>query len=228
MLPYRKSIAALAALSITLMSTNAIPPAQGQAYSPTVARSIAKTQKPPLHGRHWMAITGKPLGATAGAHDVPAWRQCRRRGLRHDRRDLHDVGRAALGRRDAGPDLRSAHEESDRDQRAWRGAHRRDARVLPGQGPQVPARLWPARCGDARHARRPHPDAAGVRHALARGGAGPRDRTRRRLSDRRRNRRPDRALEGKAQGVAVLEAGDAAAPRCGARSAAGRRDLPPA
>ncbi|MEO7646806.1 MAG: gamma-glutamyltransferase, partial [Gemmatimonadaceae bacterium] len=23
--------------------------------------------KPPLHGRHWMAITGKPLGATAGA-----------------------------------------------------------------------------------------------------------------------------------------------------------------
>jgi gamma-glutamyltranspeptidase/glutathione hydrolase len=26
-----------------------------------------KTQKPPLHGRHWMAITGKPLGATAGA-----------------------------------------------------------------------------------------------------------------------------------------------------------------
>lgn len=27
----------------------------------------AHTQKPPLHGRHWMAITGKPLGATAGA-----------------------------------------------------------------------------------------------------------------------------------------------------------------
>ena len=26
-----------------------------------------KTQKPPLHGKHWMAITGKPLGATAGA-----------------------------------------------------------------------------------------------------------------------------------------------------------------
>jgi len=32
-----------------------------------VARSIAKTQKPPLHGQHWMAITGKPLAATAGA-----------------------------------------------------------------------------------------------------------------------------------------------------------------
>src|SRR5436309_9886633 len=26
-----------------------------------------RTQKPPLHGRHWMAITGKPLAATAGA-----------------------------------------------------------------------------------------------------------------------------------------------------------------
>src|SRR5262245_14995429 len=28
---------------------------------------IAATQKPPLHGRHWVAITGKPLAATAGA-----------------------------------------------------------------------------------------------------------------------------------------------------------------
>jgi gamma-glutamyltranspeptidase / glutathione hydrolase len=26
-----------------------------------------KTQKPPLHGAHWMAVTGKPLAATAGA-----------------------------------------------------------------------------------------------------------------------------------------------------------------
>ncbi|MBT8218232.1 MAG: gamma-glutamyltransferase, partial [Bacteroidia bacterium] len=26
-----------------------------------------KTQKPVLHAKHWMAITGKPLGATAGA-----------------------------------------------------------------------------------------------------------------------------------------------------------------
>ena len=28
---------------------------------------IAATQKPPLHGRHWVAVTGKPLAATAGA-----------------------------------------------------------------------------------------------------------------------------------------------------------------
>jgi gamma-glutamyltranspeptidase/glutathione hydrolase len=27
----------------------------------------ARTAKPPLHGQHWMAITGKPLGATAGS-----------------------------------------------------------------------------------------------------------------------------------------------------------------
>lgn len=26
-----------------------------------------QTQKPPLHGKHWMAVTGKPLAATAGA-----------------------------------------------------------------------------------------------------------------------------------------------------------------
>jgi len=32
--------------------------------SPATAQ---RTAKPPLHGRHWMAITGKPLGATTGA-----------------------------------------------------------------------------------------------------------------------------------------------------------------
>jgi gamma-glutamyltranspeptidase / glutathione hydrolase len=26
-----------------------------------------RTQKPPLHAKHWIAITGKPLAATAGA-----------------------------------------------------------------------------------------------------------------------------------------------------------------
>lgn len=29
--------------------------------------SLAQTQKPPLHGKKWMAITGKPLAATAGS-----------------------------------------------------------------------------------------------------------------------------------------------------------------
>lgn len=42
-------------------------PVFAQTSSPIAAGSIAKTQKPPLHGQHWMAITGKPLAATAGA-----------------------------------------------------------------------------------------------------------------------------------------------------------------
>jgi len=33
----------------------------------SVLLSAQSTQKPPLHGNHWMAITGKPLGAEAGA-----------------------------------------------------------------------------------------------------------------------------------------------------------------
>ncbi|WP_437918179.1 gamma-glutamyltransferase family protein [Sphingobacterium sp. LRF_L2] len=33
----------------------------------TVPVIAQRTQKPPLHGKHWMAITGKPLAATAGA-----------------------------------------------------------------------------------------------------------------------------------------------------------------
>jgi gamma-glutamyltranspeptidase/glutathione hydrolase len=41
--------------------------ALGQTDNPAVVRTFARTQKPPLHGRHWMAITGKPLAATAGA-----------------------------------------------------------------------------------------------------------------------------------------------------------------
>jgi gamma-glutamyltranspeptidase/glutathione hydrolase len=30
-------------------------------------QALFKTQKPPLHGKRWMAVTGKPLAATAGA-----------------------------------------------------------------------------------------------------------------------------------------------------------------
>jgi gamma-glutamyltranspeptidase/glutathione hydrolase len=51
----------------TALLMTPVEPAHGQAENPAVARSYAKTQKPPLHGQHWMAITGKPLGATAGA-----------------------------------------------------------------------------------------------------------------------------------------------------------------
>jgi gamma-glutamyltranspeptidase/glutathione hydrolase len=33
----------------------------------TLAAPSQQTQKPPLHGKNWMAVTGKPLAATAGA-----------------------------------------------------------------------------------------------------------------------------------------------------------------
>ncbi|KAA3440611.1 gamma-glutamyltransferase family protein [Rufibacter hautae] len=33
----------------------------------TLSASAQQTQKPPLHGKNWMAITGKPLAATAGS-----------------------------------------------------------------------------------------------------------------------------------------------------------------
>src|SRR3954471_21042650 len=33
----------------------------------TAAFAQMRTQKPPLHGSHWMAITGQPLAATVGA-----------------------------------------------------------------------------------------------------------------------------------------------------------------
>src|SRR5437764_15137547 len=35
-------------------------------FAPTRSRG-QRTEKPPLHARRWLAITGKPLAATAGA-----------------------------------------------------------------------------------------------------------------------------------------------------------------
>jgi gamma-glutamyltranspeptidase / glutathione hydrolase len=39
----------------------------GMLLLPQTMSAQVPTQKPPLHARHWMAITGKPLGTTAGA-----------------------------------------------------------------------------------------------------------------------------------------------------------------
>jgi gamma-glutamyltranspeptidase/glutathione hydrolase len=39
----------------------------GALCSSAAPLSSQQTQKPPLHAEHWLAITGKPLGATAGA-----------------------------------------------------------------------------------------------------------------------------------------------------------------
>src|SRR5690349_10193866 len=48
---------------LTLLSISLLLNAEAQSFN---ARP-GGTQKPPLHGRHWMAVTGKPLAATAGA-----------------------------------------------------------------------------------------------------------------------------------------------------------------
>src|SRR6478609_3041335 len=48
-------------LLLFLLSLNAL------VFSQSFNARPGGTQKPPLHGKHWMAITGKPLAATAGA-----------------------------------------------------------------------------------------------------------------------------------------------------------------
>ena len=53
---YRKFLAALVAAALS-----------GSLLAPQATFAQQKTQKPPLHAAHWIAITGKPLAATAGA-----------------------------------------------------------------------------------------------------------------------------------------------------------------
>jgi gamma-glutamyltranspeptidase/glutathione hydrolase len=61
----RPHLLALLIATSTLMTHPTTSDAQS--VSPIANKSLARTQKPPLHGSHWMAITGKPLAATAGA-----------------------------------------------------------------------------------------------------------------------------------------------------------------
>jgi len=56
---------ALLATAVLLVGSNAGLPAQQPRNQDTLPPRT--TQKPPLHGTHWMAVTGKPLGAAAGA-----------------------------------------------------------------------------------------------------------------------------------------------------------------
>src|SRR5262245_32543186 len=57
--------ALLTAITLTSLVSGSTLSAQDSAE--TRQPRVIRTQKPPLHGRHWMAITGKPLGAAAGA-----------------------------------------------------------------------------------------------------------------------------------------------------------------
>ena len=56
-------------ITLAVLSAPALPAQNAATGRPVLAADprTGPTQKPPLHGRHWMAITGKPLGATAGA-----------------------------------------------------------------------------------------------------------------------------------------------------------------
>jgi gamma-glutamyltranspeptidase/glutathione hydrolase len=54
---------ALAPLALSAQQRGARPGQPRQAEDPR----YAQTEKPPLHAAHWLAITGKPLSATAGA-----------------------------------------------------------------------------------------------------------------------------------------------------------------
>ncbi len=88
------------------------------------------TAKPGLYGRHWVAVTGKPLAATAGAriflkggNAVDA--ACAMIAATSTMWDM-----LSLGRRDASPDLQSENKKGHRHQRPRRGPDRCDRGVL--------------------------------------------------------------------------------------------------
>ena len=140
-----------------------------------------------------MAITGKPLAATAGAmifekggNAVDA--AC---AMLAAVCTMYDT--CQLGRRDAGAHLQPADEEGHRHQRARCRADRRDAGVLPAKGMEYPPEYGPLAAVTPGTPGRPDGDAGRVRHALAEGGARAGHPDGRRLSDRGAGRRRDRA-----------------------------------
>ena len=63
----RHTIAAFT-LVVLLAPGSGLPAQQAPPQRPNQDSAPPRnTQKPPLHGRHWVAVTGKPLGAAAGA-----------------------------------------------------------------------------------------------------------------------------------------------------------------
>jgi gamma-glutamyltranspeptidase / glutathione hydrolase len=61
-------LATLAVLLLLLVPGSRLPAQQAPPTRPNQDSLPPRTtQKPPLHGTHWMALTGKPLGAAAGA-----------------------------------------------------------------------------------------------------------------------------------------------------------------
>jgi gamma-glutamyltranspeptidase/glutathione hydrolase len=54
-------------VAVALLSATVAGAQDTASRRPSADNRPRRTQKPPLHGRHWIAITGKPLAATAGA-----------------------------------------------------------------------------------------------------------------------------------------------------------------
>ena len=162
------------------------------------------TQRPPLHGTHWMAITGKPLGATAGAMmfqqggnaidaacamlgavatmwDTLGWGG-ETQALIYNPNTKKVIGINALGVAPTGATVE----------------------YYKSQGYNYPPEFGPLAADHARHARRADDDARGVRHAVAGAGAGAGDCDGRRLRDRSADRERDRTPERRDQAVEVL------------------------
>ncbi len=209
---------ALLLLAASLLGALAVATARAQ--SP-------RTVKPPLHGRHWVAITGKPLAATAGAlvfakggnavdaacamlaatctmWDTLGWGG-ETQALVYDPRAKKVIGVNALGVAPTGatPAFFKA----------------KGLAYPPEYGPL--AAVTPGTPGRAHHhARR-------VRPPQPEGRAGARDPDGRRLPDRGPARERARAGAQAARGLAVLEGGLPPPRRGVARGAGGRRGLRP-
>jgi hypothetical protein len=125
--------------------------------------SAQDTRKPVLHGRHWVAITGKPLAATAGAM------MFQRGG------NAIDAACAMLGATATmwdtlgwGGETQALIYNPDTQQVLGINAmgvapDGGNAGVLPRTGHGLSAGVRPPGGGHARHARRPDGDAGGVR-----------------------------------------------------------------
>ena len=208
-------------LALALAVLSAVP-----ASAPAQQRQ--PTQKPQLHARHWIAITGKPLGATAGAMmfarggnavdaacamlaavttmwDVLSWGGETQALIYHPKLKKV-IGINALGVAPTGA----------------------TAGVLPEPGLRVPAGVRPARGRHAGHAGRTDDHARRVRDADSGGRPGSRDPDGRGVPDRGADRRRDRGREGAHQAVEILHRGLPPSPRRRAGGAGRGRGLRPA
>ena len=111
-----------------------------------------RTEKPVLHGRHWVAITGKPLGGDRRRDDLPEGRQRRGRRLRDARGDGCTMWDTLCWGGETQALIYNPHTEEGRSAINALGVAPTGATaaVLPGQGVAVSARVRSAR---RRHAR---------------------------------------------------------------------------